>query len=80
MCLVVGADTDEGWNNYRTKDGHIYYYNGKTGQSQWEKPDNFTGTSHELTRDEIQVSRGKPVKCHIMKPCNCAVIGKSFVV
>lgn len=50
----VGADSDEGWSEYRTKDGHTYYYNGKTGQSQWEKPDNYTGTSHELTRDEIQ--------------------------
>lgn len=59
LCLVVGADSDEGWSEYRTKDGHTYYYNGKTGQSQWEKPDNYTGTSHELTRDEIQVRHGE---------------------
>ena len=56
-CVPVGADQDEGWCDYRTKDGHIYYYNGKTGQSQWEKPENFLGTSHELNRDEIQVSK-----------------------
>ena len=64
--LAVGADTDEGWNDYRTKDGHIYYYNGKTGQSQWEKPDDFTGTSHELTRDEIQVNTSSSVtQCNL---------------
>jgi len=62
--LLVGADADEGWSEYRTKDGNTYYYNGKTDQSQWEKPENFTGSSHELTRDEIQVSKGKPTKCH----------------
>ncbi|XP_065909989.1 ras GTPase-activating-like protein IQGAP1 [Dysidea avara] len=50
----VGTDQDEGWCDYRTKDGHVYYYNGKTGQSQWEKPESFSGTSHELNRDEIQ--------------------------
>ena len=59
LSFVVGADSDEGWNEYRTKEGHTYYYNGKTDQSQWEKPDNFTGTSHELTRDEIQVRRSQ---------------------
>ena len=81
LRLIVGADADEGWKDYRTKDGHIYYYNGKTSQSQWEKPDDFTGTSHDLTRDEIQVSREKLDKCcHMMKPYNCAVIGKLFVV
>ena len=59
FCLVVGPDSDEGWSEYRTKEGYIYYYNGKTGQSQWEKPDNYSGTSHELSRDEIQVRREK---------------------
>ena len=64
FCLVVGADTDEGWSEYRTKDGHTYYYNGKTDQLQWVKPDDFTRTSRELTRDEMQVGMGKPLKCH----------------
>ena len=63
LCLLVGADTDEGWTEYRTKDGHTYYYNGKTDQSQWGKPDNFTGTSHELTRDEIQVNIEESPNC-----------------
>ena len=72
LCLVVGADTGEGWSEYRTKDGHFYYYNGKSDKSQWEKPENFTGTSHELTRDEIQVSNGKkPFKCHPVKLDKC---------
>ena len=60
LYLVVGTDTDEGWSEYHTKDGHAYYYNSKTDQSQWEKPDKFTGTSHEITRNEIQVSTKIP--------------------
>ena len=65
LCLVVGADIDKGWSEYHTKDGHTFYYNRKTDQSRWEKPDKFTGRSHELTRNEIQVSTRNSVKCHL---------------
>ena len=64
-CLVVGTDVDEGWSEYHTKDVHTYYYNSKTDQLQWKKPDKFTGTSHELTQTEIQVSTMNPIKCHL---------------
>lgn len=27
-----------GWIEYKTKDGHIAYYNEKTGETRWERP------------------------------------------
>lgn len=44
-----------GWTEHRTRDGYVFYYNVVTGESQWEKPEGFSGQSRELTKDEIQV-------------------------
>ncbi|KAL5481649.1 hypothetical protein EMCRGX_G021851 [Ephydatia muelleri] len=43
-----------GWTEHRTRDGYVFYYNVVTGESQWEKPEGFSGQSRELTKDEIQ--------------------------
>ena len=51
---TVGEDTSGGWAEYRTPRGHIYYFNSATEESHWGRPDNFQGTSHDLTKDEIQ--------------------------
>lgn len=50
----VGEDTSGGWAEYRTPRGHIYYFNSATEESHWGRPDSFQGTSHDLTKDEIQ--------------------------
>ena len=51
---AVGEDTSGGWAEYRTPRGHIYYFNSATEESHWGRPDSFQGTSHDLTKDEIQ--------------------------
>lgn len=32
-----------GWTQYLTDDGEAYYHNHATGQTQWEKPPDWTG-------------------------------------
>ena len=61
-CLLVcgchaGVD-GAGWSEHRLRDGYSYFYNRQTGESQWERPEDFTGQSQDLSREEIQVRRG----------------------
>jgi Ras GTPase-activating-like protein IQGAP1 len=50
----VGEEGD-GWAEHRTREGHAFYYNWKSEQSQWEKPENLPEQSSHLRRQEIQV-------------------------
>ena len=51
---AVGEDTSGGWAEYRTPRGHTYYFNSATEESHWGQPDGFQGTTHDLTKDEMQ--------------------------
>lgn len=53
FLFLVGESS--GWCEYRTKDGHSYYHNFTTGESQWERPESYNGQSPQLSKDEIQV-------------------------
>ena len=44
-----------GWADYRSKEGHTYYYNDKTEQHSWVCPEEYAGCPATLTREEIQV-------------------------
>ena len=50
------GEESEGWVEHRTREGHAFYYNWKSEQSQWEKPENLPEQSSHLRREEIQVS------------------------
>ena len=54
FCPAVGEDTSGGWAEYRTPRGYTYYYNSATEESHWGRPENFQGSTHDLTKDEIQ--------------------------
>ena len=49
------TDEGEGWVEHRTRAGHTFYYNWKSEQSQWEKPESLPEQSSHLRREEIQV-------------------------
>lgn len=45
------------WVEGQTEDGHTYYYNSQTGESQWEKPDGFQdGSSASLPEEQNESS------------------------
>lgn len=46
-----------GWSEHCTREGYNYYYNSQSGESQWERPEGFSGQSQELSREEIQVGK-----------------------
>ena len=52
VCFTEGDPA--GWTQEPTLQGHNYYHNRKTGAKQWERPEEFTGKSADLTRQEIQ--------------------------
>ena len=52
----VGVEDSEGWSKHKIKEGVAYFHNCRTGNSQWEEPEEFCGQSRELSREEIQVS------------------------
>ena len=54
LMSAVGEDTSGGWAEYRTPRGHTYYFNSATQESHWGRPEDFQGTSHDLTKEEIQ--------------------------
>ena len=54
---LPGLDS-AGWSEHRLRDGYSYFHNRQTGESQWERPEDFTGQSQDLSREEIQV-RGR---------------------
>ena len=49
------GEKGDGWAEHRTRGGHAFYYNWKSEQSQWEKPENLPEQSSHLRREEIQV-------------------------
>ena len=49
------GEDGEGWTEHRTREGHTFYYNWMSEQSQWEKPDDLPEQSCQLRREEIQV-------------------------
>lgn len=51
-----GGDDGNGWTEHRTREGHTFYYNWKSEQSQWERPSDLTELTSQLRREEIQVS------------------------
>lgn len=53
--IQEGGDDGEGWMEHRTREGHAFYHNWKSGQFQWETPDTLPEKSSQLRRDEIQV-------------------------
>ena len=62
ICCITffGPAVEEsgGWSEHRTRDGYSYYHNSQSGESQWERPEGFSGQSQELSREEIQVGGG----------------------
>jgi hypothetical protein len=34
--IQAGSENDDGWREYRTEDGVVYFYNETTGESKWE--------------------------------------------
>ena len=55
MQVESGGEGGSGWSEHRTRDGASYYHNCRSGESQWERPEDFDGQSMELSKDEIQV-------------------------
>ena len=49
------GEEGEGWTEHRTREGHAFYYNWKSEQSQWDKPVDLPQQSSQLRREEIQV-------------------------
>ena len=50
-----GGEDGDGWMEHRSREGHAFYYNWKSEQSQWEKPENLPEQCSQLRREEIQV-------------------------
>lgn len=50
-----GEEECEGWIEHRTREGHAFYYNWKTKEHQWEKPEGLPENPPHLRREEIQV-------------------------
>ncbi|XP_057686462.1 WW domain-binding protein 4 [Corythoichthys intestinalis] len=44
----------EGW----THDGHMYYYNTASGESQWDRPEGFLGSSYFVQAEQYKSSAG----------------------
>jgi hypothetical protein len=36
-----GLEGRNGWTSYTDEEGYVYYHNGKSGATQWDKPVNF---------------------------------------
>ena len=53
--ITTGVEESGGWSEHCTREGYSYYHNSQSGESQWEKPEGFSGQSQELSREEIQV-------------------------
>ena len=51
----AGAEAGDGWTEHRTREGHSFYYNWKSGESQWGRPEELPEQNAQLSRDEIQV-------------------------
>ena len=51
-----GGRDGDGWMEHRTREGHAFYYNLRSQNSQWERPNELPELSCHLRREEIQVS------------------------
>eukprot|EP00117_Sycon_ciliatum_P032454 scpid10084/ scgid25161/ Ras GTPase-activating-like protein IQGAP1; p195 len=54
LAAKAEAGDQAGWTEETTLQGHSYYHNRQTGQRQWTRPEEFSGKSADLTRQEIQ--------------------------
>lgn len=51
--ILDGQETE--WTSHKLKSGDLYYYNYKTKESAWIKPENFEASNTQLTKEEVQV-------------------------